>query len=181
MFVKPSSAPVGCPSVVASSSGSAKYARYARLLPSTTKRSHSRAGASSRSSSTPVSVFGTSQRYRRGPMPGLEIHPLSELRDEAAALLAERFAKQRQAQPLLPEVDSFETHLPELGHVATRDGKAVAYLGGSVDESAKMARWLFAGHAAREPDALRDLFAHQSAAFGVSRFMVTVPATDEEL
>jgi hypothetical protein len=35
MFVKPSSAFVGWPSVVWSSSGSAKYARYARLLPST--------------------------------------------------------------------------------------------------------------------------------------------------
>src|SRR5256884_2269920 len=58
MFVKPSSAFVGKPSVVASSSGSAKYARYARLLPSTRKSSESRAGASSRSSSMPVSVFG---------------------------------------------------------------------------------------------------------------------------
>src|SRR5256885_6362101 len=58
MFVKPSSAFVGKPSVVASSSGSAKYARYARLLPSTRKSSDSRAGASSRSSSTPVRVFG---------------------------------------------------------------------------------------------------------------------------
>src|SRR5437016_11686663 len=58
MFVNPSSALVGKPSVVASSSGSAKYARYARLLPSTRKSSDSRAGASSRSSSTPVRVFG---------------------------------------------------------------------------------------------------------------------------
>ena len=58
MFVKPSSAFVGKPSVVASSSGSAKYARYARLFPSTRKSSESRAGASSRSSSTPVRVFG---------------------------------------------------------------------------------------------------------------------------
>ena len=58
MFVKPSSAFVGKPSVVASSSGSAKNARYARLLPSTRKSSESRAGASSRSSSRPVSVFG---------------------------------------------------------------------------------------------------------------------------
>src|SRR6478752_3352688 len=58
MFVKPSSALVGKPSVVASSSGSAKNARYARLLPSTRKSSESRAGASSTSSSRPVSVFG---------------------------------------------------------------------------------------------------------------------------
>ena len=39
MFVKPRSAFVGCPSVVWSSSGSAKNARYARLLPSTRKSS----------------------------------------------------------------------------------------------------------------------------------------------
>ncbi len=58
MFVNPRSAPVGKPSEVASSSGSAKKARYARLLPSTRKSSAPRAGASSSSSSAPVSVFG---------------------------------------------------------------------------------------------------------------------------
>jgi GNAT superfamily N-acetyltransferase len=114
-------------------------------------------------------------------MPSLEIHPLSELRDEAAALLAERFARQRAAEPLLPEVDDFEPQLPAEGHVATRGGRAVAYLAGAVDEEAKMARWLFAGHAAREPEALRDLFAVQAGESGVTRFMLTVPATDPEL
>jgi len=114
-------------------------------------------------------------------MPGLEIHPLSELRGEAALLLAERFARQRTAEPLLPEVDDFEPHLPDAGHVATRGGAAVAYLGGAVDEETGIARWLFAGHAAREPEALRDLFALQAREFGVSRFMLTVPATDPEL
>ena len=44
-----------------------------------------------------------------------------------------------------------------------------------------MARWLFAGHAAREPEALRDLFAVQAEELGVSRFMLTVPATDPAL
>src|SRR5437868_10700239 len=58
MFVNPSSAFVGKPSVVASSSGSAKNARYARLFPSTRNSSELRAGASSRSSSRPVKVFG---------------------------------------------------------------------------------------------------------------------------
>jgi GNAT superfamily N-acetyltransferase len=112
-------------------------------------------------------------------MPGLEIHALSELRDEAAALLAERFAAQRAAEPLLPGVDDFGAHLPADGHVATRGGRAVAYLGGAVDGD--MARWQFAGHAAREPEALRDLFAQQAAESGVRRFMVTVPATDPAL
>src|SRR5258706_9444545 len=97
------------------------------------KRSDSRAGASSSSSSAPVSVFGIGQRYRPGAMASLEIHPLSELRDEAAKLLAERYARQRTAEPLLPAVDDFAQHLPEEGHVATPGGRAVGYLGGAVD------------------------------------------------
>src|SRR4051812_29367211 len=139
------------------------------------KRSASRAGPSSSSSSAPVSVFGMSQRYRPPPMARLEIHPLSEHRGEAAALLAERYARQLQVEPLLPRVDDFEPHVPEDGHVATRGGEAVAYLAGTVDEEYRIARWLFAGHAAREPEALRDLFALQANELGMSRFMLTVP------
>jgi len=112
-------------------------------------------------------------------VPPLEIHALSELRAEAAALLAERFARQRAAEPLLPEVDDFEPLLPEQGQVATRGGEAVAYLGGALDGD--LARWQFAGHAAREPEALRDLFALQAGELGVRRFMLTVPATDPVL
>lgn len=112
-------------------------------------------------------------------MPSLEIHPLSELRGEAAVLLAERFERQRAAEPLLPEVDDFEAHLPADGHVATRGKNTVAYLAGAVDGD--MARWLFAGHAAREPEALRDLFEAQAGELGVSRFMLTVPASDPAL
>jgi len=112
-------------------------------------------------------------------VPSLEIHPLSELRAEAASLLADRFARQRAAEPLLPEVDDFEPHVPVDGHVATRGGDAVAYLAGAVDGD--MARWLFAGHAAREPEALRDLFEVQAGELGVSRFMLTVPASEPEL
>jgi GNAT superfamily N-acetyltransferase len=114
-------------------------------------------------------------------MAGLEIHPLSDLRGEAATLLGERFARQQAAEPLLPEVADFESHLPDEGHVATRGGQAVAYLGGAVDSETKIARWLFGGHAAREPEALRDLFAVQAEEFAVSRFMLTVPANDEAL
>jgi GNAT superfamily N-acetyltransferase len=114
-------------------------------------------------------------------MATLEIHPLSGLRDEAANLLDERYARQRAAQPLLPDVVDFEAQLPEEGHVATRGGEVVAYLAGAVDEQSGMARWLFASHAAREPEALRDLFAFQSQELGVSRFMLTVPATDPAL
>jgi GNAT superfamily N-acetyltransferase len=110
---------------------------------------------------------------------GLEIHPLSELRDEAAQLLAERYARQRAAEPLLPDVEDFASHVPAEGHVATRGGEAVAYLAGALDGD--LARWQFAGHAAREPEALRDLFALEAGELGVSRFMVTVPASDREL
>ena len=114
-------------------------------------------------------------------MASLEIHPLSGLRDEAANLLAERYARQRAAEPLLPDVGHFEAQLPEEGHVATRAGEVVAYLAGAVDRTSEMARWPFAGHAAREPEALRDLFAFQTRELGVSRFMLTVPATDPAL
>jgi GNAT superfamily N-acetyltransferase len=65
--------------------------------------------------------------------------------------------------------------------VATRDGNAVAYLGGDVDSERGLASWSFAGHAAEEPEALRDLFAVQAAELGLARFMVTVPATDAGL
>jgi len=114
-------------------------------------------------------------------MSSLEIHPLSDLRDEAAQLLAERFARQRAAEPLLPEIDDFAAQLPEEGHVAARGGEAVAYLAGAVDEETRIARWLIAGHAAREPEALRDLFALQAEQFEVTRFMLTVPASDPAL
>jgi GNAT superfamily N-acetyltransferase len=113
-------------------------------------------------------------------MAGLEIHPLSDLRDDAAGLLAERFARQRAAEPLLPEIDDFAAQLPEDdGLVATRGGAAVAYLAGALDGDT--ARVGFAGCAASEPDALRDLFAVLAERWDVSRFAVAVPASDERL
>src|ERR1700704_6402379 len=128
MFVKPSSAFVEKPSLVASSSGSAKKARYARLFPSTRKSSLSRAGASSTWSSSPVRVFGITPSmpehtrrpgnpvpdfslapayflYRPSAMPELKIQPFADEHLEAAAkLLAERHRRHREAEPLLPEV-----------------------------------------------------------------------------
>jgi GNAT superfamily N-acetyltransferase len=113
-------------------------------------------------------------------MSSLEIHPLSDLRDEAARLLAERFARQRAAEPLLPEIDDFTAHLPdEEGVVATRGGEAVAYLAGEV--KGEIATVGFGGHAASEPEALRDLFAVLAVRWDVSRFAVAVPASDERL
>jgi GNAT superfamily N-acetyltransferase len=113
-------------------------------------------------------------------MASLEIHPLSDLRDEAARLLSERFARQRATEPLLPEIDAFAGHVPnEEGLVATRGGEAVAYLAGAVkDEIATVG---FGGHAASEPEALRDLFAVLAERWAVSRFAVAVPASDGAL
>jgi len=109
----------------------------------------------------------------------LEIHALSELRAEAAGLLRERFERQRAAEPLLPEVDDFEAHLPEDGLVATRGGTAVAYLAGGVEDDTGWIR--FAGCAAAEPEAIRDLFAEQAGRWDVTRFQVAVPAAEEAL
>lgn len=111
-------------------------------------------------------------------MPRLELHALSGLRDEAAALLAERFARQRESEPLLPDVDDFEAHVPADGLVATCGGEALAYL---ADEPAELTRPSFAGHAARDPEALRDLFAELARRSGASRFAVAVPAADPAL
>lgn len=111
-------------------------------------------------------------------MPRLEFHPLSELRPEAAKLLAERYSRQRAAEPLLPEVDDFEPHVAADGLVATRGDYAVAYL---ADETGDLWHPSFANHAAREPEALRDLWAELAGASGRTRFSVAVPATDAEL
>src|ERR671934_2096552 len=106
MFVNPRRAFVEKPSLVASSSGSAKNARYARLLPSTRKSSLSRAGASSSWRSAPVSVFGISASLR--PVPRVEIGPFEEEHVEgAAAVLAARHARHLEAEPLLARVGDF--------------------------------------------------------------------------
>lgn len=105
-------------------------------------------------------------------MPSLEIHPLSELRGQAARLLQDRFRAQRAAEPLLPEVEDFVPHLPDDGLVATRGGRAVAYLGSDVERSS------FGAYAAEEPEALRDLFAAVTADTDATRFTVAVPASD---
>ncbi|HEV7639795.1 MAG TPA: GNAT family N-acetyltransferase [Gaiellaceae bacterium] len=110
-------------------------------------------------------------------MSSLEIHPLSDLRDEAARLLSERYARQRVAEPVLPEIDDFAAHVPdEEGVVATRGGAAVAYLAGEVKGEIAMVG--FGGHAASEPEALRDLFAVLAERWDASRFAVAVPASD---
>src|SRR5215210_4702173 len=142
MFVKPSSAFVEKPSLVASSSGSAKKARYARLLPSTRNSSDSRAGPSSSWSSCPVRVFGTRPSYRLAAMARLEIRPFSaEFTASAGELLAERHRAHRAAEPLLPEryedavaaaaeVEALASSPGASGAVALRGGRVVGYLVG---------------------------------------------------
>ena len=109
-------------------------------------------------------------------MPRLEIHPFSEdFRSEAAALLAERYARQRAAEPLLPEIDDFAAQIPEgEGAVATRGGEAVAYVVAKV--GAERAEVGFAGCAASEPEALRDVYAAPRARAGRRWHQVTIPA-----
>ena len=113
-------------------------------------------------------------------MPALEIHSWSEdFRGEAARLLAERHARERAAEPLLPEVDDFAAHVPEGdGAVATRGGEAVAYLIASV--GVERAEVGLAGVAASEPEAVRDLYAHLARGWP-SRHQALVPASEREL
>jgi GNAT superfamily N-acetyltransferase len=112
-------------------------------------------------------------------MASLEIHPLSGLRDEAAKLLAERYARQRAAEPLLPDERDFEQHLPAEGSVATVGGRAVAFLGAEVDGDT--ARAGFGGAAATDGEAMRDLFAAEAERWGTQRFVIPVPASDDVL
>lgn len=113
-------------------------------------------------------------------MPGLDLQPLAgDLRAECAALLAERYARQRTREPLLPEIGDLEPHLPPDGWVAVRDGKAVAYLAGEVDGD--VARVGFAGVAGSDSDALTLCFVRCARVWGTQRFAIHVPAGDEAL
>src|SRR5439155_11966534 len=196
MFVKPSSAFVEKPSLVASSSGNAKNARYARLFPSTRKRSDSRAGASSSWSSAPVSVFGISASLR--PMGRLEIVPFSdEHLEDAARLLAARHARHRAAEPLLAQrYEDPAAALEEVrgawekdaasGTAALRDGRLVGYVIGAPREASWGDNvWIEgAGHAVEQAEDVRDLYAPAAARWveeGRSRHWVLAPAHDAEL
>src|SRR5262249_61712665 len=94
--------------VVAGPWGGAIRAGDARLLPSTRRRSLARAGPSSSCSSVPSIVFGTVQSYR---LPGM-IRRFTDGDVEAAAeLLAERHARHREAEPLLPADVDFRAQI----------------------------------------------------------------------
>lgn len=113
-------------------------------------------------------------------MASLEIHAYSEeLRGDAARLLAARHARERAAEPLLPEIHDFAAQIPEgEGAVATRGGELVAYLIATAsDERAEIG---FAGAAASEPEAVRDLYARLARTWP-SRHQAVIPASESEL
>ena len=120
-------------------------------------------------------------------MPGPEIRPFSdEHLDAAAQLLAERHARHRQAEALLPDVEDFRAHVERdwraenaSGALALSGGKLDAYLIGRVTDEDCLVD--FAGYAARDPELIRDLYAHVAAGWvdaGHLRHRVHVPASD---
>ena len=128
-------------------------------------------------------------------MPELEIQPFSgEHLDDAARLLEARHSGHREAEPLLPEKIDFRAELDALtssddasGVVALKGGRLVGYLlGGRRDDGIWGPNvWIeLAGHAAVEPEIVRDLYAAAAGNWvesGRHRHYVLVPATDVDL
>jgi GNAT superfamily N-acetyltransferase len=113
-------------------------------------------------------------------MPSMEIHAFSdEFREDATRLLAERHARERAAEPLLPEIDDYAVHVPEgEGAVAMRGGEVVAYLIATVDGDRAAAG--LGGCAASDPEALRDVYAHLAAGWP-ARHQVLIPVSERGL
>jgi ribosomal protein S18 acetylase RimI-like enzyme len=128
-------------------------------------------------------------------MPEPEIQPFSEDHlDASTALLAQRHARHREAEPLLPETVDFHGEIAALwarkgtsGAAALRDGKVVGYLLGTRrdDDVWGPNIWVeAAGHAVEEAEDLRDLYAAAAGGWvdqGRSRHYALVPAPDEAL
>src|SRR5947209_3191108 len=131
-------------------------------------------------------------------MPGIEIEPLEDKHLSAtAALLADRHARHRQSETLLPEISDFRGQLEreldyELasGVVALSGDDLVAYIIGRVEEDPllgdRRAIVDFAGCAAAQghSEAIRDLYAALAArwvAAGATRHLALIPASDEAL
>lgn len=128
-------------------------------------------------------------------MPKLEILPFADEHLEAAAtLLAERHRAQRNAEPLLPDVFDFRPHVEEAwgeedasGCIAFAGGEPAGYLLGAPRDKGwgEGNVWVgLAGHAAREPELVRDLYAAAADSWvkrGLKRHYALVPATDQAL
>src|SRR5262245_48689404 len=136
-----------------------------------------------------------SQRCRPPAMPALEIQPFSEEHiPDAAALLEERHDRHRAAEPGLPanvdygaEIEALWAMDERSGTVAIRNGELVGYLLGAHRdvESWGSNIWVeYAGHAVREPEIVRDLYAaaaEEWASRGRDAHYALVPATDPQL
>jgi GNAT superfamily N-acetyltransferase len=121
----------------------------------------------------------------------LEIAPLDDATlDEAAALLADRHARHRGAEPLLPVIADFRAQLEATvgqegarGALARAGGRLVGYLVGAPVGETGIEVGL-AGHAAAEPEVARDLYAHLAQGWvdaGRTRHAVYLPAYDGAL
>jgi ribosomal protein S18 acetylase RimI-like enzyme len=117
------------------------------------------------------------------------VEPFSEEHlDAAAALLEERHRRQRQVEPLLPEDVDFRAEVQSLWE---KDGASGAFtedgyvLATRLDESWGPNAWIeLAGHAVRDPELVRDLYADAAARWvdeGRTSHYVYVPAHDSEL
>ena len=128
-------------------------------------------------------------------MPELKIQPFSEEHiDGAAGLLEERHDRQRAVEPGLPANVDYRTEIQALwdmkersGTAAIRNGELVGYVLGvhREDKTWGQNTWVeYAGHAVREPELVRDLYAvaaEEWMAQGRTAHYALVPATDPEL
>ena len=128
-------------------------------------------------------------------MPELTIQPFSEDHlGGAAALLAERHARHREAEPGLPADVDFRAEIEALwsakersGAVASRAGELVGYVIGVHREDLSWGPNIWvenAGHAVRDPETVRDLYAMVAADWvqrGFGHHYAIVPASDQAL
>jgi ribosomal protein S18 acetylase RimI-like enzyme len=128
-------------------------------------------------------------------MPEPQIQPFSEEHlDAAAGLLEQRHARHVEAEPLLAKEIDFQAEIRSLldadgssGVVAIRDNRVAGYMVGIPKDEAVWGAnvWVdYAGHAAEEPELVRDLYAAAAAAWyesGLHRHYALVPANDHEV
>jgi ribosomal protein S18 acetylase RimI-like enzyme len=128
-------------------------------------------------------------------MPEVQIQPFSDEHLEGAAtLLEERQTRHRAVEPGLPanvdyraEVEALWSAKERSGAVALKNGELVGYLIGvhREDEIWGSNVWIeYAGHAVREPEIVRDLYADAAKEWldaGRTRHYALVPATDPAL
>ncbi|MGZ4149763.1 MAG: N-acetyltransferase family protein [Actinomycetota bacterium] len=127
-------------------------------------------------------------------MPNLDLEPFGPSHVAgAAALLGARHARHRAAEALLPDSDPAAALEETLGRadmsgvMALREGLPVAFIVAQVSDHSAFGRhaWIaHAGHAATEPEALRDCYAAAADAWvgaGATRHYVLVPTLPADL